>query len=168
VKSLSSSAKLIRNRQAQPPAAAGQAAVRPRTWKVWLVCLGCVALSALVTIAGFEIFSPIRLPPEMRGTWVIVEGKQLKGATLEFFADGRLVGNVPSAGRNITLSGRVELRGNLFRVTAATSEGDEAVTEFEEILDLTERRFVVQDSFGELLILERPPAAEAPARGGAR
>jgi uncharacterized protein (TIGR03066 family) len=153
VNSPSFSAKHLKEKLA--PATVPRA--RPR-WKAWLLCLVCVALSALATFAGFEILWPVQVPPAMRGKWVVVEGKGLKGATLEFTADGRMVGNVQSDGKEVTINGRVEVEGNHFRVTTVSPGGGVAVTESEEILELTEQRFVVQDSHGEVLIMERPSA----------
>jgi hypothetical protein len=132
--------------------------------RAWGLGLACFALSAVATYAGFELFSPIRLPPEMRGQWVIVEGLHLNGANLEFFADGRMRGTVPFEGKEVPLAGRVELEGNRFRVMATNPEGGETMTEAEEILELNERRLVVQDSHGELLIMERPAARAGGGR----
>jgi uncharacterized protein (TIGR03066 family) len=135
--------------------------------KSLLLCLGCVVLSGAATFAAFEFVSPVRVPAAMRGKWVVREGKDLKGATLEFFADGRMVGIVQNGGREVTLNGRVEVQGNRFRVTTSDPGGGVLVTEAEEILDLTERYFVVQDPHGEVLIMERPPAVGLTS-GGAR
>ena len=74
---------------------------------------------------------------------------------------------VQNGGREVTLNGRVEVQGNRFRVTTSDPGGGVLVTEAEEILDLTERYFVVQDPHGEVLIMERPPAVGLTS-GGAR
>ena len=142
-------------------------APRPRRLNSWLLCLGCVVLSAAATFAAFDFFYPVRVPAAMRGKWVVREGKDLKGATLEFLADGRMVGIVQNGGREVTLNGRVEVQGNRFRVTTSDPGGGVLVTEAEEIVELTERYFVVQDPHGEVLIMERP-APGALAAGGAR
>jgi hypothetical protein len=154
----SPAAKLSREKQATPDVPRSLPGGRLRRLKAWLLCLACVALSAVATFAGFEIFWPVRVPVAMRGKWVVVEGKGLKGATLEFTADGRMVGNVQIEGKDVTINGRVEVQGNHFRVTTVSPGGGVAVTESEEILDLNERRFVVQDSHGEVLIMQRPSA----------
>jgi len=155
----SSSAKVHQDRQI-PPVRPGPQPVRRQDWlKRWIGCLLCAAATAVGTFAGSEIFYPVRVPAAMQGKWLVVEGKDLNGAVLEFFADGRMSGNVPSAGKEVTISGRVEVSGNRFRVTTAGPAGGVTATEAEEILDLTERRFVVQDAHGEVLIMERPAAA---------
>jgi uncharacterized protein (TIGR03066 family) len=135
--------------------------------KTVLLGLVCMALSALATFSAFEIFAPVRLPAAMRGKWVVVEGKGLRGAVLEFFADGRMVGTVQTDGKEVTINGRVEVQGNHFRVTTGPTEAVQ-VTEPEEILELTDRWFVVQDSRGEILIMERLQGAGAAAAGGVR
>jgi hypothetical protein len=97
-----------------------------------------------------------------------VEGKGLQGATLEFTANGRMIGVVPGiGGEPVQLEGRVEVEGNLFRIVSAGS-GVRFATEPEEVLELTDRRFVVQDSHGEVLILERAPSSAAANSGGTR
>jgi uncharacterized protein (TIGR03066 family) len=133
--------------------------------KSLLLGLVCFALSALTTYAVFEIFFPTPLPAAMRGKWVVVEGEGLKGAFLEFFADGSMVGTVEAEGKEVTLKGRVQVEGNRFRVTTTGPVGGAEVTEPQEILELNDRRFVVQDSRGELLILERPQTTAAPTAG---
>jgi uncharacterized protein (TIGR03066 family) len=133
-----------------------------------LLSLACIAGAAVATVAGFEVFFPVRLPTAMRGKWVVVEGKDLQGATLEFFADGRMIGTVRSQGKEVAIKGRVAIDGNTFRVTTSGRTGDLEVTDVEEILDLTERRFVVQDPHGEILIMERVNSPAMPAKGGVR
>ena len=80
--------------------------------KTGSTCLLCGVLSALGTFVGFEIFAPVRLPAEMQGKWLVVEGKDLNGATLEFRGDGRMIGTVLTDGKEIILHGRVALDGN--------------------------------------------------------
>jgi uncharacterized protein (TIGR03066 family) len=138
----------------------------PPRLKSLLLGLVCVALSALATFATFEIFFPDPLPAAMRGKWVVVEGEGLKGATLEFYADGRMVGTIRTPEKEVTLTGRVQVAGNSFRVTTAGSNGRVEATDIEEILDLTDRRFVVQDSRGEVLIMERHPSSSPAKTGG--
>jgi uncharacterized protein (TIGR03066 family) len=91
----------------------------------------------------------------MLGKWVVVDGEGLKGATLQFFGDGRMVGTVRTPEKEVTIQGRVDLEGNYFRVTSTGPAGGLEMTDREEILDLTDRRFVVQDARGEVLIMER-------------
>jgi hypothetical protein len=127
--------------------------------KTWIPCLAWGALAALATFVGFEVFYPVRLPPVMQGKWRVVEGKDLQGATLEFLADGRMIGTIPIDGKETTISGRVALDGNHFRVTTVNPAGGDLQTQAEEILELSERHFAMQDAQGEVLIMERPPAA---------
>jgi uncharacterized protein (TIGR03066 family) len=133
-----------------------------------LLALTCVALSAFATIAAIEILFPVRLPTAMVGKWVVVEGEGLKGATLEFFADGSMIGTVQNPGKQTVIKGRVRVEGNFFRVTTTSHAAGSEVTDREEILDLTEHRFVVQDAHGEVLIMERLLPAGASKAGGAK
>jgi uncharacterized protein (TIGR03066 family) len=151
-----------------PGRAVGKARRLPPRLKSLLLGLVCAALSALATFAAFEVFSPARLPVAMRGKWVVVEGEGLKGATMEFFADGRMVGTVQNPEKEVAIKGRVQVEGNRFRVTTTGPRGGVEVTDLEEILDLTDRRFVVQDARGEVLIMERASPANASKGGGAK
>jgi uncharacterized protein (TIGR03066 family) len=127
-----------------------------------------VALSAVATYAALETFYPAPLPVAMRGKWVVVDGKGLRGATLEFSPEGRMVGTVQGPGREVKLHGRVEVEGNRFRITTTDPGGNVQTSELEDILELTDRQFVVQDSRGEVLIMERPSAPGTGTRGGGR
>ncbi len=149
------------------PAAARVGRFPPRL-RALLLASVTVALSAFATFAGFEIFSPDVLPVAMRGKWVVVEGEGLKGATLELFANGSMVGTILTEGTEVTIKGRVQVMGNSFRVTRAGPKGGVEVTAPEEILDLTDRQFVVQDAHGEVLIMRRPDVAKAASAGGER
>jgi uncharacterized protein (TIGR03066 family) len=152
-------------KESPTPAAAGGRQLPP--WpKSLLLGFVCAALSAGITFAAFEIFLPAPLPAALLGKWVVVEGEELKGATLEFFPDGSMVGTVQIEGREVAVKGRAQVEGNLFRVTTSSLGG--RTTDSQEILELNDRRFAVQDSRGELLILERRSAARAPAPGGMR
>jgi hypothetical protein len=116
--------------------------------------LACIALSGVATYAGFEIFAPVRVPPAMRGKWVVVEGKGLDGASVEFSAEGGMIGARPVEAGWVTIEGRVEVRGNLFRVVSVRGAPGWATIP-QEIIELTDRWLVLQDSEGEALIMQR-------------
>jgi hypothetical protein len=153
----------------------------PRRLNYSLLSLACVALSGLATYGAFEIFYPVRVPAAMRGKWVVVEGKGLNGATLEFFVDGHMIGTVPAENGWLTIEGSVEVHGNRFRVitrnpdAGVPSRSEDRLelthrwffaTEPEDIVELTDHWFVVQDSQGEVLIMHRPAPAGAKAEVG--
>ena len=155
----------------------------PRRLRCVLLSLACIALSAAATYGGIQVLFPVQVPAAMRGKWVVMEGQGLKGATLEFFVDGHMIGTVPAGGEWVTIEGSAQVRGNRFRVITArpgagfpTQFDDVAdlldrrfiTTEPEEILELTDRTFVVQDSQGEVLILERHAPIGAAPPGGER
>ncbi len=147
-----------------PPGAPRPAA--GRRLAPWARALLWLALSAGATFAAFELLSPTRLPPALRGTWVVVEG-DLKGASLEFFRDGTLIGKVKKDGERraveekpreeILLRGQVRLHEDTLHVTTeGPGPGGQSVAE-QRILDLTESQLVLEDEAGELLILRRTP-----------
>ncbi len=146
--------------------------------KRWIRYVEWAGVAALVTFLSFTFFYPVRVPAEMQGKWLVVEGKDLHGATLEILTDGSVIAIIPTDGKEVTMHGRLTLDGNRFRVTPdnhvsvtdtlarllristqGNQAGGELETEPEEILDLTDQRFVVQDSHGEVLIMERRATA---------
>jgi hypothetical protein len=137
---------------------------RRRGLKYTLLSLTCIAVSGLLTYGSIQLLSPVHLPPEMRGKWIVVEGKGLNGATLEFFADGRMIGVVPAAAGGVTIEGRAKVEGNRFRVVAVTGAPGWA-TKPQDILELNHHWFVMQDADGEVLIMQRPTT---PSNGGGR
>jgi hypothetical protein len=120
----------------------------------------------VTTFAVFEIFFPAPLPAALLGTWQVLEGEGLKGVTVEFYADGSMVGNLLVEGQEVTVKGRAWVDGNVFRVTTPGLGGQ--VSDTQEILELNVRRFAVQDPRGEILIMERRRGRGAPATGGKR
>ena len=143
-----------------------QSAVAIRNAKIVTVSGPAIAKGTVILRKGLieAVGENVAIPAD---AWV-VEGEGLRGASLEFFADGSMVGIVQAEGKEVTLKGRVQLEGDRFRVTTVGPAGGEEVSEPQVILELNDRRFVVQDSRGELLILERPQATGARAVGGAR
>lgn len=132
-------------------------------------------VSAAVTFAVVEVFFPTRIPPELRGTWVVVDGAaDLKGDTLEIFRTGAMIAKKrghgaaaadsgtlttrPSATKAIEpplIRGRVRLSDNTLRITAVNPLTDREVTDVQTILDWTEDRLVLESQQGELLIMQR-------------
>jgi hypothetical protein len=113
-------------------------------------------LAALAVFAVAEIFFPARVPANLRGRWVVVEGEGIRGSTLDFHRDGTLfMTTVGLDGKEVTMKNSVEIRDNQIRVTTTGPGIDVAVTEAQDILELTDELFVTQNSRGEVLILER-------------
>jgi hypothetical protein len=133
--------------------------------------------SAAVTFAVVEIFWPTRIPPELRGTWVVVDGAaDLKGDTLEIFRTGAMIGRkrghgatAPDSGTLTSrpratkaiepplIRGRVRLHENSLRITALNPLTDNEVTDVQTILDWSDDKLVLESQQGELLIMQRRP-----------
>ena len=141
-----------------------------RTWVKGL--LGMVA-SAAFTLALAEFLFPTRVPRALQGKWVVVEG-DLKGDTLEVFADGTMIAkkhgvrDKPAIRRPLTgeqsrdpgpdptiLRGTIRLVNNTLRISVVNPLTGNDVTSSQTILDWTEFRLVVEDEQDELLIMGR-------------
>lgn len=133
-----------------------------------LLGLSCVVLSAAATYAGFTFLLPPPLPVALRGTWLVLEGEGVKGNVLTLASDGSLTGTVLIEEKEVPITGRVEVEGNRLRVFTAGPYGGVEQSEPHEILDLTGNRFVLQDSRGEVVIMERTEPRRGAAAGGSR
>jgi hypothetical protein len=141
-----------------------------RVARPWLAGLLALTIAAGGTFVVWEIVSPAVVPVALRGKWVVVDGKGLQGATLEFHRNGDLLMTVIGPGKKeIQMSSAVQFDGNRFRITAPGGVTGAETTENHDILELTGELFVTQDSKGEVLILERiPPRAPTGTTGSGK
>jgi len=141
----------------------------------WAKAVLLMAAAAAVTFCLVEFLFPIRIPPALRGKWVVAEG-DLKGDTLEIFRDGAMIakkkgtGDLPAARRSLNpdptpdqaadatiIRGTIRVRDNTLRITTTHPLTGDEVIDSQTILDLTEYQLVVEDEHGELLIMRRTP-----------
>jgi hypothetical protein len=108
--------------------------------------------------AALELIVWNRLPSELVGKWVVVEG-QMEGATFQFYRDGSMVATAMLGRQQRTLKGRVEIgKQNTLKilyVTARDNETGEDYTVAKVIRVLNARQLVLEDEQGKLLRLER-------------
>jgi hypothetical protein len=119
-----------------------------------VLLLGLLLLAAGGTWAVLKFVVGNRLPGELAGTWVVVEG-ELEGTTLEFRPDGSLLGRSPSGAGVRVLEGEVAARGRTLSITARDTQTGENLTLVNTIRTLGPRELVLEDEQGTLLRLER-------------
>jgi hypothetical protein len=95
-----------------------------------------------------------RLPHDLVGKWVVVEG-QMEGATFQFYRDGHMVAQARIGRQQRTLKGSVEVEKKILYVTARDNDTGEPYTVAKVIRVLNARQLVLEDEPGKLLRLER-------------
>lgn len=101
-------------------------------------------------------------PRDIFGRWLIVDGEGLKGSLLDFQRNGILAA-VDKKGNALKMN--FKRNGNVVQIMGG---GDEPFQP-QDILELTDELFVIQDGKKEILFLERAPAnAQAGAKGSGK
>jgi hypothetical protein len=125
---------------------------RSRRGRILLVASALGLCTA--TWAFFEFVVWNRLPPELVGKWVVVEGPQ-EGATFDFFRNGTMTGRINLGGNEGIINARVRVEGkNIYSTTRHPETGQED-TVVQIIRRLTATELVVEDERGKLLKMER-------------
>lgn len=136
------------NRQPAAPASPGMGWKRP-------VLLGVAVLLAFAgTWAVFELVIWNKLPAQLVGKWVVMDGPQ-EGATFDFFRNGTMVGTVNIQGREGIVKATVRVEGDkIFSTTRNPGTGLDD-TRVQTIRSLTDIELVVEDGQGKQLRMRR-------------
>ncbi len=150
---------LAKHRRARPPSQgrAGEGPERP-SWRArllkWAVGLFVIALVGGATYGLFHLVVWSKVPNQMAGKW-LVSGGELDGATLEFFRNGTMVGTVNMQGKKATITGKVQIEQDKLHITTVHPLTGKAVTDSQTIRSLTDEEFVIVDSKGTVIKMER-------------
>lgn len=125
-----------------------------RSWLRWAVPLLCVLVSGGGTFALFEYVILSKLPRELLGKWVVIEG-EMEGATAEFSRNGTTIWKVNMKGKEGIIKGRAEVDGETMRIMTTNPMTKEPVTDTQTILTLNENQLVIEDQKGTIIKLER-------------
>jgi hypothetical protein len=120
----------------------------------WVLLALCLVIPAAGAWAAFEFLVWNKLPPELVGKWVVLEGPQ-EGATLDFSRRGTLIGKVNLAGKEGILNARVQVDGKKLLSTTKHPRTGQDETHVQVIRTLTAKEMVLEDERGGLLKLER-------------
>jgi uncharacterized protein (TIGR03066 family) len=127
-----------------PPAPVPARAPSRRGWLL-LVLVGILALGG--TWAFFELVVWSRVPSELVGKWVVMEGPD-EGGTVDFYRHGTMVAKVNHHGREGIIEARIRVDGKKIHVTTRNQQTGEEGTRVQTILSLDGDRLVLEDERG--------------------
>jgi hypothetical protein len=153
-----------RQKLTQPAAVPTKASPPSSKWN-WLIALTIIGLTATMSYAVLHFFILTRIPHAMVGTWVVTEVKigkgdksneALKDGRMHFRRDGSLIVQTNMDGKGYTIKATVEVEDETLRITTVnpTDKSQKAI-DVHSIRMLEEDRFVIEDSKGTLLIMNR-------------
>jgi uncharacterized protein (TIGR03066 family) len=138
-------------RQSKP---GGVAVTKSSFWLPrWALITLCLLLAGGTTWAAFEFVILSKLPRELVGKWVVAGGKQ-DGATFDFSRSGSMVARLNHNGQEATINASVAVQGDTLLVTTRHPQTGAEDTRRLKIVELTDRRLILQDEHGELWKME--------------
>jgi hypothetical protein len=152
-------------RQRRGHSAPGPTKATPAASKwTWLIALAIIALAGTASYAGVRYFVLTRIPHVLIGTWVVTDVKTsgsdrsneaLKGGRMHFHRDGRMIVQANMDGKGYTIKANVEVEGNEMRITSVNPNNGQTATDVQTVRTLEGDRFVIEDSKGTMLMMER-------------
>jgi hypothetical protein len=130
----------------------------------WLIALTVVALVGAGSYAIFHYYVLTRIPHAMVGTWVVMDVKTnaddksnqaLKDGRFVFRRDGTLTVMTNMDGKGYTIKATVEVEDDILRITSVNPNNGQKATDVQTIRTLEGDRFVIEDSKGTMLMMER-------------
>jgi uncharacterized protein (TIGR03066 family) len=144
-----------KNSHPQPQAGSANVSVKQNSsMPRWALIVVCVLLAGSATWAACEFVILTKLPSELVGKWVVVGGKQ-DGATFDFSRRGTMEAHLNNNGREDVLYATVAVEGDLLLVTTPHPQTKIENTKKIKIVELTEKRLILQDERGELWKMDR-------------
>ena len=147
-----------------PPAPVPTKATPASSKTTWLIALTIIALTGTASYAGLHYFVLTRIPRAMVGTWVVMDVKTtagdksneaLKGGRMYFHRDGRMIVQANMDGKGYTIKATVEVEDDILRITSVNPNNGTTATDVQTIRTLAGDRFVIEDSKGTMLMMER-------------
>lgn len=119
-----------------------------------------LAFLAVVVFLGtwgiFELVVWSKLPQQLIGTWVVVEGpSEYKDAIFDFYRNGTMEGKVNMMGDTGIIKASVRVEGNKIYSTSRHPQTGETKTQVQIIRTLTATELVVEDEQGKILKMKR-------------
>jgi len=146
------------------PASAPATAAPASSMLTWLIALTFIALAGAGSYAVFHYFVLTRIPHAMVGTWVVMDVKTsagdksnqaLKDGRFVFRRDGTLTVMTNMDGKGYTIKATVEVEDETLRITSVNPNNGQKATDVQSIRTLEGDRFVIEDSKGTILMMER-------------
>lgn len=120
----------------------------------YLMLVACLVFAAGATWAFMEFVVWNRLPSELVGKWVVVEGEQ-QGATLDFHRNGKMIGRFDNRGNLSIVDAQVAVEGDTLWVTTFHPTTKVEMKKKQIIQTLDAKELVLQDQKKRVLRLER-------------
>ena len=130
----------------------------------WLIAVTIIALTGTASYAGLHYFVLTRIPRAMIGTWVVMDVKTnaddksnqaLKDGRFVFRRDGTLTVMTNMHGKGYTIKATVEVEEDTLRIASVNPKNGQKATDVQTIRTLDGDRFVIEDSKGTMLMMER-------------
>src|SRR5947209_4217818 len=125
-------------------AAGPQRANKPNRRRLGLVLLLCLVASSVVSFLVFKYLIVGGIPRELVGTWQVTQGP-LRGATLEFRADGTAAAVMNRRGKKETTNSSVEVKGKTVLLTTKDETTGKEDTVTQTIVTLIDDELVLRD-----------------------
>jgi uncharacterized protein (TIGR03066 family) len=134
------------------PESAGKPAGSGGNRRLWLIMALCLVGSTVVSFAIFKYIAS-SIPQELVGTWKVTEGG-LRGATLEFRADGTATAILTRQGKKEATHSSVKVVGNTIYLTDRDERGKQE-TVMQTIVSLEQDKLVIRDEDGNVYRMRR-------------
>jgi hypothetical protein len=130
----------------------------------WLAAVALIAIAGGGSYAAFHHYVLTRVPLALVGTWVVMDvrttgadksNEALKGGRMYFHRDGRMVVQANMDGKGYTIKATVEVEDDILRITSVNPSNGQTATDVQTIRTLEGDRFVIEDSKGTTLMMER-------------
>jgi hypothetical protein len=163
MKKLKDKLEAARQKRSLPAPVPTKAAPPSSKW-TWLIAFTIIGLAGTASYAGFSYFVLTRIPHALIGTWVVMDVKTagrdksneaLKGGRMYFYRDGKMVVQANMDGKGYTINATVEVEGDEIRITSVNPSNGQAATDVQMVRTLEGDRFVIEDSKGTMLTMER-------------
>jgi uncharacterized protein (TIGR03066 family) len=120
----------------------------------WAVIALCLVLAGGCTLAFCEYFVFSKIPTELVGKWVVIEGPD-QGGTVDFYRTGTMVAKVNQGGREGIIDATIRVEENKIYVTTRHQQTGQEGTRVLTIDTINERQLVVVDEHGKFVKMER-------------
>ena len=120
--------------------------------RVVLLALGSLVLAGCGTWAVLELVVWNRLPHELIGKWIVVEG-QMEGTTMEFRRDGSLLARRPEGDWETVLKAQVTVEDRTMVVKSQNNRTGQEEIAIHFIRALGQSEMVLEDERGQRLKL---------------
>jgi hypothetical protein len=145
-----------KKRNAKGPTPAKPAPLVQSSKKHWALLALCLVVACAGTWAIMEYVVWNRLPGELVGAWVVVEGPpEYHEAVFEFHRNGKMVGHLNDRENLRVMNAEVRVEADQLFITTRRPTTGEEMTVVQQIRTLNATSLVVEDERGRRLSMKR-------------